>query len=129
MKKLIIIIIVLLVLLVGGFFYLNNSIYQAKQAEEPFVDSSAGGVIDFDKTGRLVMDVPGLKPGAYYLNYEEPGKPALTAELIFDRDSTCSLNGIEGECPDILLAGSSLTRVEGMIEGSTIRVVRAVAGE
>lgn len=44
---------------------------------------------DFEKTGTVVFNVPGLKPDTVYLEFEEPGAPALNTELAFDLYSIC----------------------------------------
>ena len=45
--------------------------------------------INFSKSGVTVKNLPGLKSDQWYLLYEEPGKPALNAELQFDTESLC----------------------------------------
>ena len=129
MKKNIIYTVVVLAIVGAGIFYLNNYIYQEKQGDSFPDDVANETVIDFDRTGHLVIDNPGLKPGVYYLIYEAPGAPALTVELIFDADSVCEFSGTQSECPGIILVASSLTRVRGTIEEDSVRVKTAVAGE
>lgn len=84
--------------------------------------------IDFDETGHLVKDNPGLKPGAWYLSYEKPGSPALYKELTFDNMSICEFNGSKGVCPDVLLPSSTMTRVRGVAYGDVVWVSDAVSG-
>lgn len=79
----------------------------------------------FNKIGHLVKDNPGLKPGVWFLVYEAPGAPALTQELLFDKDSVCITNGQTGECPDVLLPLSSFIRVEGDLYNGVVRVFKA----
>lgn len=45
--------------------------------------------INFSKSGVTVKNFPGLKSDQWYLLYEEPGEPALNAELQFDTESLC----------------------------------------
>jgi hypothetical protein len=88
----------------------------------------ASTAVNFNETGHLVKDNPGLKPGVWFLVYEKPGVPALTTELSFDSGSKCKLNGTEGICPDVLLPGSALTKIEGVEKDGIVRVVSAVSG-
>ncbi|MDO8260860.1 MAG: PspC domain-containing protein [Candidatus Magasanikbacteria bacterium] len=45
--------------------------------------------INFSQSGMTVKNLPGLKEDQWYLLYEEPGNPALNAELQFDMESRC----------------------------------------
>ena len=82
--------------------------------------------INFDETGHFVKDNPGLKPGVWYLVYEKPGAPALTAELMFNDKSICIWGGKSGPCPEVFLPRSSLTRVRGvMTDSGAVRVIEA----
>lgn len=91
-------------------------------------ESGASARINFDEWGHLVKDNPGMKPGVWFLVYEKPGKPALTAELQFDSESVCEYNGDKGKCPDVLLLSSALTRVRGIETGGVVKVISAVSG-
>lgn len=91
-------------------------------------DNVARSMINFEETGHLVKDNPGLKLGVWYLIYEAPGAPALTVELFFDDNSYCVYNGVQGECPDVLLPSSTLTEIKGYEENDVVRVVSAVSG-
>lgn len=84
--------------------------------------------INFDKTGHFAKDTPGLKPDTWYLVYEEPGAPALTAELRFTASSACSYGPTTGQCPDVLLLSSALTHVRGVRDSEgVVNVVSAVS--
>lgn len=85
-------------------------------------------VVDFEMTGHLTKDNPGLKPGVWYFVYEKPGSPALYKELVFDERSICAFNKKRGVCPDVLLPSSALTHIRGMSRGDTILVVEAFTG-
>lgn len=61
-------------------------------------DQAKKADINFEKTGNLVKNNPGLKTDVWYLTYEEPGKPALNTELSFDLNSAC-LYGTDRELP------------------------------
>ncbi len=45
---------------------------------------------DFARIGNLSFDAPGNRQDTPYLVYEEPGKPALKAELVLDEYSICA---------------------------------------
>ncbi|MDO9445928.1 MAG: hypothetical protein Q7K37_11485 [Dehalococcoidia bacterium] len=78
--------------------------------------------IDFERTGNLVRDNPGLPPGVWFLLYEEPGAPALTAELEFAAESSCVAEAQVIPC-DALEPGSRVV-VAGVQSGQRVRVVR-----
>jgi hypothetical protein len=63
----------------------NNA--QISAAKPPKIETNKEP--DFEKTGTVVFNVPGLKPNAAYLEFEEPGSPALNTELVFDLYSLC----------------------------------------
>jgi hypothetical protein len=62
-------------------------------------------VPDFEETGTLVRDNPGLPSGVWFLLYEEPGAPALTVELSFDESSQCTRDAQRVAC-DTLEVGT-----------------------
>lgn len=75
---------------------------------------------NFVRTGNLVQNNPGQKADVWYLVYEEPGKPALSKELHFTKESLCA---------DILCHTASLqvgdrVSVTGELLGETVTVVR-----
>ena len=53
---------------------------------------------NFAALGTVVFNNPELKPNTPYLVYEEPGKPALTKELVIDADSICQTPGGAVQC-------------------------------
>jgi len=48
---------------------------------------------DFIKTGTITFNNPGLKENTPYFIFEEPGSPALSKELIIDKNSICTTDG------------------------------------
>lgn len=84
--------------------------------------------INFNETGHLVINNPGLTPGVWYLIYEKPGAPALYKQLSFEEGSICSFNGNKGTCPDVLLPSSALTNVQGLEKEGIVHVVSATSG-
>lgn len=75
----------------------------------------------FAHEGNLIKDNPGLEPGVWYLSYEEPGAPGLSAPLIFDDTSRCGGEGMLKIC-DISFVQGERVRVEGTKEGTAVRV-------
>ena len=104
----------------------NNRVSFPKPAPE--TDAMPRSMINFEESGHLVKDNPGLKPGIWYLVYEAPGAPALTVELLFDQNSYCVYDGTQGTCSDVLLPSSALTEIKGFEENGVVRVVSAVSG-
>ncbi len=64
----------------------------------------------FEAEGNLVRNNPGLKPDTWFLVYERPGEPALTAELDISGLTSASF------------AVGDRVRVEGTKEGDVVRV-------
>jgi hypothetical protein len=85
---------------------------------------------DFIQTGNLVKDNPGAKKGVWYLVYEKPGKPALTAELVFDSQSKCTagiVGGVEnGPCDMSWVENGYRATVKGLDENDRIWVNSAL---
>ena len=79
---------------------------------------------DFDETGNLVVDTPGLPPGVWHLVYEAPGAPALTAALEFTAQSQCLLaTGAAFSCDELDVGVRA--RVEGQqLPDGSVRVLR-----
>jgi hypothetical protein len=89
---------------------------------------SSNASVNFSENGHFVKDNPGLKPGIWYFIYEKPGQPALYKELIFDQNSFCKFGSKEGQCPDVLLPASSLTKIEGVEKEGRVLVLSATTG-
>jgi hypothetical protein len=79
--------------------------------------------INFTRTGHLVKDNPGLKPGTWYLLYEMPGSPALTAELKFDSNSLLFVNDKSQPYDESLLYQGFPVTIEGVMKDSVVLVV------
>jgi hypothetical protein len=78
--------------------------------------------IDFERTGNLVRDNPGLPPGLWFLLCEQPGAAALTVELEFAAESSCVSEAQAIAC-DALEPGSRVV-VAGVLSEERVRVVR-----
>lgn len=81
-----IILIIILIVLAGVFFL---SFYNNNNEVEESDNIEAIEIIDFEKTGVIVINNPGLVPNNWYLIYEEPGRAGLNAMLEFDDNSKC----------------------------------------
>lgn len=66
---------------------------------------------DFVKIGTMTFNNPGLKENTPYFIFEEPGSPALSKELIIDKNSLCSSGGQPLTC--FLMAKTITTTYEG----------------
>lgn len=90
---------------------IEKNINLIKENEEWKVDSVENkNLINFSKTGNIVINNPGYPENVWHIIYEEPGKPAITKALQFTNNSICFKDTTESECnPDSLETG---TRVE-----------------
>lgn len=84
--------------------------------------------INFSESGTSVKNLPGLENDRLYIIYEEPGQPALRAELAFDEDSLCGDGKTKIVCmalsiSDYGLANGRAIEVRG-IESDGIVTVR-----
>lgn len=66
-------------------------------------------------TGNIIKNNPGFKPDTWFLVYEQPGKPALTQELLFASSTVC-----ETDCN--LLEQGARVRAEGTMNGSVLLI-------
>src|SRR5690606_12481542 len=64
---------------------------------------------------------PGLPPGVWFLLYEDPGAPALTAELQFTTTSQCTAGGASISCDDLEVG--TRARVRGIEADGVVQVV------
>lgn len=77
---------------------------------------------DFEQTGNLTRNNPGLTPGVWYLQYEEPGQPGLTMRLSFDDDSRCITDAGRGECERSLFESGLRVSIRGNQDGNGVLV-------
>lgn len=96
MKRFVGMIIGMLILVLGGIgIYLLAERYQGET---------------FLETGNLLQNNPGMEPGVWYVLYEEPGQPAVSAALAFDAESRCISPAVQATCdPSTFLQGSRVT--------------------
>lgn len=76
---------------------------------------------DFEETGTLTRNTPGLTPGVWYLLYEETGNPALTMRLSFE-DAECIVNGVRGACERSVFENGLSVTVRGDRENDGVLV-------
>lgn len=73
--------------------------------------------INFSQTGNLSK-----KDNKWYLVYEEPGMPALTVELQFNKDSVCDFEK-GGQCDLSTFIEGERVRVDGVKTDDSVLVV------
>lgn len=115
-------------ILVGGYWFSGTD--GDEQAERPMqpagstepTDEAAGK--KFAKWGNIV-NVENTTAG---LVYEEPGKPALKADLVFTMATICVTDGKEATCPVFsdkpFFAQGARVYVEGVKEGNIVTVTK-----
>ena len=121
MKKInIIILIVALVIIsiIGFVFYKNRN---AKPLEEGDIQSQQQEVkADFSKTGNITKSESKIN-----LIYEEPGKPALSANLVFNENSKCESATGEKTCVLTDLKDGDRISVEGKLQAdNSVEVIK-----
>jgi hypothetical protein len=81
--------------------------------------------LNFDVTGHIVRNNPGLKPNTWYLVYEHVGQPAQNVELKFDDKSFCFANDQSVLCDEYPFRNGQVIHVEG-IEKDRVVLVRQI---
>ena|SRR6185436_16013178 len=76
----------------------------------------------FDKIGVLLYNNPGFIANTWFLSYEEPGKPGLNVQLLFDAESVCTISTAGQLCRMSEDWKGSRVRIQGYVNGSTVRV-------
>jgi len=98
------------------------------QTEDPSVYAStfiinAGAVeTNFSQTGNLARNNPGMEKNTWYLLYEEPGQPAISAKLIFSDTSACQLSAKEVKCQSAKLYIGQKVTVFGKFNSGNVAV-------
>lgn len=77
---------------------------------------------DFEETGTLTRNSPGLTPGVWYLLYEAPGQPGLTMRLSFDDDSRCFDGTDRGPCERSVFENSLPVTIRGTKDNNGVVV-------
>lgn len=109
MKKNILLVTILALVAFSAYYFLFSN------KEEILEDN-------FSETGNIAINNPGLKPGTFYLVYEEPGSPGLSVELSFADKSSCFSNGEETDCSGMEFDAGDRVEVKGFREEGIVRV-------
>lgn len=109
-------------------------------AEAPVVEQGEDGTTslvmseptDFVRIGNLSFDAPGNRQDTPYLVYEEPGKPALQAELVMDPLSFCvtetgSFQCIAISAPYSFAFGGKRALIDGTMQSDGTVMVRKMS--
>lgn len=77
---------------------------------------------NFEATGNLVRNNPGMKENTWFLVYERPGAPAMNIELSFSDSSKCFVGASSTACSEIGVPNGSRANVEGNILKTVVDV-------
>jgi hypothetical protein len=81
---------------------------------------------DFEASGRLLRNNPGMKENPWYLVYELPGQPALSKELIFNKDSLCEDSGAM-DCMNFNVENGTPAFLSGFDQGEQRVLVKTLS--
>ena len=99
-----------------------------EEAEQDLDESDSQPVLveNFDKTGNLTdWDANAERQtGNWVLLYEAPGRPAITANLVFNASSKCDLGSGEEVCDKSKLELGSTARVQGNEKNGVVTVIK-----
>jgi hypothetical protein len=87
--------------------------------DEPIINEQ---VEEFSRVGNLTINNPGMTEDVWFLVYEGPGSPALTAELQFDGMSQCEVGGEVVVCDESLFVPGQRVDVNGEIQDEVVLV-------
>lgn len=133
-KSLFTVLMIVLVLILAGagyFLYKNPGEKSPESSQTPSVsgmsmqsnDDFTETEVNFSKDGNLTKGPSELGDEGWFLTYEEPGKPALKAELVFDETSICAINGAKTECGSAEFTQGMRVHIEGDLEENFLFVV------
>lgn len=77
---------------------------------------------DFEETGTLTRNQPGLTPGVWYLSYKESGQADLTMRLSFDDNSECLTGTSRGACERSIFENNLAVTIRGTKDGNGVLV-------
>ncbi|MBD3282182.1 MAG: hypothetical protein GF387_01070 [Candidatus Portnoybacteria bacterium] len=80
--------------------------------------------VQFDQTGNLARNNPGMEEDTWYLIYEQPGQPALTDPLVFTSSSICAKGNENTTCDPEELTQGDRVRILGEETEQGIKVIR-----
>lgn len=98
----------LLVFIVGGLYLYANSRIDYQET-------------NWEKTGYIVKNNPGMQQGVLYIVFEEAGSPALTAGLKIGEKTKCTQNETQIECSESNILGKK-ANVQGYNDNGIILV-------
>src|SRR4030043_265891 len=104
MAKVLVIVLVILAALVAIFVF-----FWGRTPEEEMLPQ-----IDFEKTGNLVNNWPGMELDVWFLIYEGPGAPAVSAKLIFNDKSVCLSGSDQSICDENSFSQGERVDVKGV---------------
>lgn len=90
------------------------------------VEKSPSLTENFDKRGNLTDWDSKLEKetGSWILLYDEPGRLAIAANLVFDNSSKCDLGNGEEICDKSKFELGTTARVQGVEEGGKVKVTK-----
>ena len=118
-KLALVVLAVLVVSLVGWYAWV---FFQVEAAQKPDSVDQEALVPTVTVEGVVVKDGPNLKPGVWYVSFNENGKD-VGVELLFDELSSCHGKTSFGRCnPDFFKNGRK-ARIGGTVEGEVLHVL------
>lgn len=81
---------------------------------------------NFSEAGNIVRNNPGQLSGVWYLIFERPGQPALSAPLLFNESSTCQNSFSSELCNPGELPYGARVEVKGVQSPSGVQVTNLV---
>lgn len=112
-KTIILIILIAAILGAGGAIYY---LAHFNNLAAPVLVGKVPAPAEFSAAGNLIKNNPGLLTNVWYLNYEQPGAPAIDAVLVFDDKSVCVLAGAQAVCDESKLKRGDRVDVEGVTQ-------------
>lgn len=106
----------------GHIALVGLATYAVSPARQVQVTSFKDFTGNLDEQGNLAINAPGLKKDTWYLLYEQPGKPGLSAELVFNQDSICFQGSNTSPCPPALSSATTRVRATGKLVGTKLTV-------
>jgi hypothetical protein len=103
----------------GAMYMRQSSVVPAPVTEEKDIRVAPDEMVSAE--GLLVINKPDLKPGAWFVVFEEKGE-RYAVELSFDKESTCFGKTASGACsPDRFIADRQVS-ILGIVNGETLLV-------
>ena len=97
-----------------------------KENNEKTKGGGGEALANFLKTGNLVKGNPGMEAGIWYLVFEEAGRPAVSAKLVFDEKSQCEEKGEPKKCDPSAFSQGERAEVSGYNSGQDVLVYKLI---